>query len=56
MWALTQVAASMSLRYIPLFFRKDFGLSPSWLMVLRFVENVSLAALNFATPKILAVG
>ncbi|CAE7557907.1 unnamed protein product [Symbiodinium natans] len=54
MWALTQVAASMSLRYIPLFFRKDFGLSPSWLMVLRFVENVSLAALNFATPKIAA--
>ncbi|CAE7256967.1 unnamed protein product [Symbiodinium pilosum] len=32
--------------------RRDFGLSPSWLMALRFAENLSLAALNFATPKI----
>ena len=52
MWALTQLAASVSLRYVPLFFRQDFGLSPSWLMALRFAENISLAALNLATPKI----
>eukprot|EP00439_Symbiodinium_sp_Y106_P041311 s249_g5.t1 len=52
MWALTQIAASVSLRYVPLFFRQDFGLSPSWLMALRFAENISLAALNLATPKI----
>eukprot|EP00434_Breviolum_minutum_P014579 symbB.v1.2.012852.t2/scaffold875.1/size155714/1 len=54
MWGGTQIAGSMSLKYVPLFFRKDFAMSPSWLMILRMAENLSLAAMNFATPTISA--
>jgi len=53
-WGGTQIAGSMSLKYVPLFFRKDFAMSPSWLMILRMAENLSLAAMNFATPTISA--
>ena len=52
MWGGTQIAGSMSLKYVPLFFRKDFGMSPSWLMILRVAENLSLATMNWATPFI----
>ena len=51
-WAGTQIAGSLSLKYVPLFFRKDFHMSPSGLMLLRVVENLSLAAMNWATPLI----
>lgn len=52
MWGGTQIAGSMSLKYVPLFFRKDFAMTPSWLMVLRVAENCSLATMNWATPFI----
>ena len=51
-WAGTQIAGSLSLKYVPLFFRKDFNMSPSGLMLLRVVENLSLAAMNWAAPAI----
>lgn len=54
MWGGTQIASSMSLKYIPLFFRQDFSMSPSWLMIVRVLENLGLAAMNFATPFISA--
>ena len=54
MWGGTQIAGSMSLKYVPLFFRKDFNMSPSWLMILRVAENLGLAAMNWATPAISA--
>ena len=54
MWGGTQIASSMSLNYIPLFFRQDFNMSPSWLMIVRVFENLGLAAMNFATPLISA--
>lgn len=54
MWGGTQIAGSLSLKYVPLFFRKDFCMSPSGLMMLRVAENLSLAAMNWATPVISA--
>eukprot|EP00438_Fugacium_kawagutii_P023549 Skav200904 [mRNA] locus=scaffold1581:332424:334331:+ [translate_table: standard] len=54
MWGATQIAGSLSLKYVPLFFRKDFSMSPSGLMILRVAENLSLAAMNWATPVISA--
>jgi len=53
-WAGTQISGSLSLAYVPLFFRKDFAMSPGMFMLVRFFENIMLSSMNAATPKIVA--
>lgn len=51
-WAVIQLGGSISLRYLSLFFRRDFGLSPTALMLFRFLENAMLAGMTSLTPPI----
>ena len=53
-WAATQIAGSFSMTYVSLFLRKDFGVGPTVLMLIRFFENAGLALMNLVTPKITA--